>query len=40
MIAEETIEKCFLTMYQKLSYNNEAIIEAFLKRVEKKYKWM
>lgn len=33
-IAEETIEKCFLTMYQKLSYNNEAIIEVFLKRVE------
>lgn len=33
-IAEETIEKCFLTMYQKLSYNNEEIIEAFLKRVE------
>lgn len=33
-IAEETIEKCFITMCQKLSYNNEKIIAAFLKRVE------
>ncbi len=33
-ISEDIIEKSFITMYQKLSYNSEPIIEMFLKRAE------